>query len=83
MKMETAQKVFEMSENPRTGKVNKIIVERPEPDSVWYLVIDKSKQFPLVNLTEPFTAKDVLDELAKAKGDGGVSQYMMEGYSKL
>ena len=81
--MRTKQKIFRMPRNPRTGAVNKIIVEKPSPDSVWYLVIDKSKQKPLVGLKNPTSAKQVLDALADICGQDGVAQYMMEGYSRI
>ena len=42
------RKVFKLPKHPERGE-QKIVVERPSPESVWYLVIDKDKSIPLVN----------------------------------
>jgi len=59
-----------------------VIVERPAPHSVWYLVIEPDKSVPLVNLKNPTSAKQVLDEAGKQNGEGFVAQFVMGGFSK-
>jgi hypothetical protein len=80
--MKTQRKVFEMPKHPRTGVVNKIIIEKPSNDSVWYLVVDKNKAKPLIGLKNPKNPKQVLGALEKTCGSDDIAQYMMEGYSK-
>ena len=76
-RMET--KKFDLPTHP-SGRKQAIIVERPE-GSVWYLVVEKDKAIPLVNLKNPKTAKEVLDALGKQNGEGAVMQFVMGGYS--
>lgn len=78
--MET--KVFELPKHPIKGK-QQIVIERPSKDSVWYLVIDKERAVPLVNLENPKTAKDVLDGARDQNGESFVAQFVMGGFSKI
>lgn len=75
------RKVFPLPNHPRRGKQH-IIIEQPDPTSVWYLVIDNDKAKPLVGFDKPPTsAKEVLDEFAKEYGEDNVYQFIMQGYS--
>ncbi len=78
--MET--EVFELPKHPTKGK-QRIVVEKPSPDSVWYLVLESDKALPLVNLEKPFTPKEILEELRKLQGEGGVAHFIMNGFSKV
>jgi len=74
-------KVFELPNHPRKGKQH-IVIERPHPKSVWYLIIDADKAKPLVGLSEPpESPKEVLDEFAKEYGEDNVAQFVAQGYS--
>lgn len=79
--MET--KTFKLPTNPMTKKEQKIVIERPAKDSVWYLVIEPDKAVPLVNLKNPESAKQVLEEAGKQNGEGFVAQFVMGGFSKI
>jgi len=73
--------VFDLPDHPKRGKQH-IVVEIPNPMSVWYLVLDEEKAKPLVGLNEPPTsAKQILDEFAKEYGKDNVAQFVMQGYS--
>lgn len=73
---------FDLPTHPRRGK-QQIVVEQPDPTSVWYLVIEPDKAKPLVGFDEPPTsAKEVLDKFAKIYGEDNVAQFMAAGYSK-
>lgn len=75
------RKVYPLPDHPRKGKQH-IVIERPGPTSVWYLVIDEDKMKPLVAFHRPPTsAKEVLDEFAKEYGEDNVYQFIMQGYS--
>ena len=80
IKMET--KVFELPKHPTKGE-QRIVVEKPAPSSVWYLVLEETKAIPLVNLEKPESAKQVLDELRNLQGEGGVAHFVMNGFSKV
>ena len=75
------RKVFELPAHPRRGDQH-IVVELPNPMSVWHLVIDEEKAKPLVGLTKaPTSAKEVLDEFAKEYGENNVAQFVAQGFS--
>ena len=76
------QKKFELPTHPTKGK-QYVLLERPSKKSVWYLVVDSSKSIPLVNMKNPSSVKGVLDQVAKEKGKGWVTQFVMGGFSKL
>lgn len=76
------QKVFKLPKHPVRGE-QKIVVERPSSESVWYLVIDKDKSIPLVNLKGTLTAKKVIEEAKNQQGEGWLMWYMGNGYSRL
>lgn len=78
--MET--KTFELPTHPRRGK-QKIVVEKPSKDSVWYLVIDKEKAIPLPCLSNPKTPKQVLEVLEDQIGEDGVAQFVIDGFSRI
>lgn len=72
---------FELPDHPRRGRQH-IVVELPDPTSVWHLVLDEEKTKPLVGFNKPPTsAKEVLDEFAKEYGEDNVYQFVMQGYS--
>lgn len=75
------QKIFELPKHPIKGK-QRIVIEKPL-GSVWLLVIDSDKAIPLVNLKNPKNAKDVLDALRDQNGEDNVSQFIMNGFSKI
>jgi hypothetical protein len=77
------RKVFELPEHPTRG-AQRIVVELPAPDSVWYLVLEKDKAIPLPGLKVDMkiTAADVMDAAAKQQGDGWMIQFVGNGYSK-
>ena len=75
------RKVFKLPDHPQRGKQH-IVVELPNPMSVWHLVIDEDKAKPLVGFNKPPTsAKQVLNEFAKEYSKDNVAQFMMQGYS--
>ncbi len=76
-------KTFYMPKNPRTQVTNKIVVEKPSPKSVWYLVIDEEKAKPLPNLKNPTSAKQILDNFGKTYSEDNVAQYIYGGYSNI
>jgi len=79
------QKVFKLPTHPIRGE-QKIVIERPSPESVWYLVLEKDKAIPLVNLevSKKTTPKDILDVAGKQQGEGWMYWFCGEhGYSKL
>ncbi|HUS50899.1 MAG TPA: hypothetical protein VMZ91_12095 [Candidatus Paceibacterota bacterium] len=78
--MET--KTFKLPEHPTLGK-QQIVVEKPAPESVWYLVIEPDKAVPLVNLEKPESAKQVLEAAGKQNGEDFVRQFVQGGFSKL
>ncbi len=78
-KMET--KKFELPEHPVKGK-QCVLVEKPK-GSVWHLVVEPDKAVPLVNLKNPMSAKQVLDEASKQNGEDFVAQFVMNGFSKV
>jgi len=78
--MET--KKFVLPRHPVKGE-QFIVIEKPSEKSVWYLVVESNKSVPLVNLKNPGSAKQVLDEVAKQNGDDWVTQFVMDGFSKL
>lgn len=77
--MET--KVFDLPTHP-TKRKQRIVLEKPSKESVWYLVIEPDKSIPLVNLETPESAKQVLEALGKMQGEGGVANFVMNGFSK-
>lgn len=76
------QKVFDLPMHPTKGK-QQIVVERPSKDSVWHLVIEPDKAVPLVNLENPTSPKQVLEELSKQNGEDYVAWFVMGGFSKI
>jgi len=75
------RKVFPLPNHPKRGKQH-IVVEMPNPMSVWYLVLDEDKAKPLVGFDNPPTsAKQVLSEFAKEYGEDNVAQFVAQGYS--
>jgi len=76
------RKVYPLPDHPRTKAKQHIVIERPSPNSVWYLVLDNDKAKPLVGFDKPpKSAKEVLDEFAKEYGNDNVVQFVMQGYS--
>jgi hypothetical protein len=77
------RKVFKLPMHPVTKEIKQIVIEKPAPESVWYLVLDKNKAIPLVNLKDNPTAKDVMDAAAKQQGEGWMFWFVSQGYSRL
>lgn len=75
-------RVFELPAHPTKGG-QRIVVEKPAPDSVWYLVLDEEKAKPLVKLENPRTAKDVLDSIQDHYGERILMDFVMDGYSRV
>jgi len=76
------RKVFELPIHPSRGE-QKIVIEKPDPESVWMLVIEDDKYKPLAGLTDAVqTPKEVIDELQKEYGNDVVYQFMANGYSR-
>ena len=76
------RKIFDLPEHPTKGK-QRIVIERPAPESVWYLVVRNDASIPLVNLENPENPKQVLDALAKQNGEGNVAQFVMDRFSQV
>ena len=76
------RKVYPLPDHPHRGKQH-IVIERPDPTSVWYLVLEDTKMKPLVGLDRrpPTSPKDILEEFAKEYGEENVMQFVMQGYS--
>jgi len=75
------RKVFPLPDHPHRGR-QYIVVELPNPMSVWHLLLDEEKMKPLVGFNKPpISAKQVLDEFAKEYGEDNVYQFMTQGYS--
>ena len=78
--MET--KKFDIPKHPTKGE-QCVVVEKPSEESVWYFVVESDKSVPLVNLKNPESAKQVLDEAGKQNGESFVAQFVMGGFSKV
>ncbi len=75
------RKIFELPTHPLKGK-QKIVIEKPNKNSVWYLVLDEKKAKPLVNLKNPKSAKEILNSFQQDYGEGNVFQFISQGYSR-
>ena len=76
------QKKFELPRHPVRGE-QFVLVEQPSKESVWYLVVEPDKSMPLVNLKNPQSAKQVLDEAGKQLGESWVGEFVMNGFSRV
>lgn len=80
------RKIIDLPDHPTKGK-QRIVIELPAPESVWYLVIAPEKAIPLPALptTDPkkkaITAKEILDTAMKQQGEDWVAWYVGNGFS--
>lgn len=75
-------KRFDVPKHPSKDQ-QYMLLEKPAKESVWYIVIDKNRSVPLVNLKEPQSIKQVLEVVKEQQGEEWIGQYIMGGWSNL